>query len=105
MFLVPVISSGRCAALWRPLMKEIVDLTRGVGADPRNLGEVGKGGALDRLQRAKMMQQCALPRRPDAGNFLQARLADIAFAARAMRADGEAVGLVAQPLDEIEQRI
>src|SRR5665811_1792388 len=52
-----------------------------------------------------MAQQRALAGRPDARNFLQAGLADVLLAPRAVRADGEAVRLVAQPLDEIEQRV
>ena len=45
-----------------------------------------------------MLQQRALAGRADAGNFLQAGLADVALAPRAVRADREAVRLVAQPL-------
>src|SRR5450759_4742986 len=52
-----------------------------------------------------MAQQRALAGRPDARNFLQAGLANVLLAPRAMRADGEAVRLIAQPLDEIEQRV
>ena len=70
-----------------------------------DLRQIGERGALDRLQRAEMMQQRALARRADAGDFLQAGLADVLLAARAVRADGEAMRLVAQPLDEIEHRI
>ena len=51
------------------------------------------------------MQQGALSRRPDAGNLLQAGLAQIAHAAGAMRTDREAVRLIAKPLDKIKHRI
>ena len=87
------------------LVEEIVDLARGLGVDAGHLGEIGGGGALDRLERAEMLQQRALARRADAGDFLQAGLADVALAPRAVRADREAMRLVAQPLDEIEHRI
>src|SRR6185436_1759892 len=52
-----------------------------------------------------MMQQSALARGADAGDFLQPGLPDIAAAADAVRADGEAMRLVAQPLHEIEHGI
>ena len=52
-----------------------------------------------------MVQQGAFAGRADAGNFLQAALADVLLAAHAVRADGEPVRFVAQPLDELEQRI
>src|SRR6185369_1308097 len=77
----------------RGLVEEIVDLAGGLVVDARHLRQVGKRGALDGFQRAEMMQQRALPRRADAGNFLQARLANILLPSRAMRPDGEAVRL------------
>ena len=52
-----------------------------------------------------MMKKRAFARRPDPGDFLQASLADVALAPGPMRADGELMRLVAQPLDEIEQGI
>src|SRR5512139_3933205 len=52
-----------------------------------------------------MAQQRALARRPDAGDFLQAGLADVLLASGAMRAHREAMGLVPQPLDEIEHGV
>ena len=82
----------------------VINSARGIGVDAGNLGQIGERGPLDRLQRAEMMKQRALSRRPDAGDFLQAALADVALSPRAVRADGESVRLVAQPLDEIEQR-
>ena len=45
-----------------------------------------------------MAQQRALAGRADAGDFLQAGLADVLLAPRAVRADRETVRLVAQPL-------
>src|SRR5690242_19211002 len=58
------------------VVEEIVDLARRFGADPGDLGEVGRRGALDRLERAEMLQERALAGRADAGDFLQAGLAD-----------------------------
>src|SRR4051812_25854475 len=80
---------GRLSA--RRLVEEIVDLAGGLVVDARHLRQIGKRGALDSFQRAEMMQQRALPRRADAGNFLQARLANVLLPARAVRPDGEAV--------------
>src|SRR5262249_11926504 len=66
------------------IMEEVINLSRSLGADSRNLGEVGRRGALDRLERSKMLQQCALAGRANAGDFLQAGLADVLLAARAV---------------------
>src|SRR6516165_10431972 len=98
---------GRTRRLRRrgALMEKVVDLPRGLGADAGDLGEIGKGGALDRLERPEMVEQRALAGRPDAGNLLQAGLADIAPPPHAVGADGEAMRLVAQPLHEVEHRI
>src|SRR6266511_4573407 len=92
-------------ALSRALVEEVVDLARGLGADPGHLGEISQRRALDRLECPEMVEQRALAGRADAGNFLQPRLADVAPAADAMRADREAMRLIAQPLDEIEHGI
>src|SRR5438046_2481786 len=89
----------------RPLVEKVIDLAGGLGADPRHLGEIGESGTLDRLERPKVTKQRALAGRPDAGDLLQTRLADIAPSPRAVRPDGEPVRLVAQPLDEIQQRV
>ena len=43
--------------------------------------------------------------RSDAGDLVERALGEVLLAARAVRADGEAMRLVAQPLDEIERRI
>src|SRR5215831_378447 len=92
-------------ALPRALVEEVVDLARGLGADPGHLGEIGQRRALDRLERPEMVEQRALASRADAGDFLQPRLADVAPAPDAVGTDREAMRLVAQPLDEIEHRI
>src|ERR1700689_4204370 len=91
--------------LGRPLVEELVNPPRRFGADAFDLHQVGDRGALDGFERAEVMQQRAFARRSDAGDLLQAGLAHVARAPGAMRADGEAMGLVAQPLDEIEHRV
>src|SRR5215831_7357265 len=58
------------SALPRTLVKEVVDLARGLRADPRHFGEIGRRGALDRLQRPEMMEQGTLASRTDSGDFL-----------------------------------
>src|SRR5258707_7478190 len=102
---VPPLSRPPRNALPRPLVEEVVDLARGLGADPGPLGEIGQRRALDRLERAEMVEQGALAGRADPRDLLQPRLADVAAAPDAVRADREAMRLVAQPLDEIERRI
>src|SRR5579863_466379 len=90
---------GRCCAVRsrRALVKESVDAPRGFRADAVDLHQIGDRSALDRLERAEMMQQSPLARRPDAGDLLQSGLAQTAHAPRPVRADGEAMRLVAQP--------
>src|SRR5262249_31803505 len=102
---VPPLSTPVLQALPCALVEEVVDLARGLGADPGHLGEIGQRRALDRLERPEMVEHRALAGQADAGDFLQPRLADIAPAPDAVRADREAMRLVAQPLDEIEHRI
>src|ERR1700704_431669 len=89
----------------RALMEEIVDLARRLRADSGNFSEIGERRALDRLERPEVVQQRALARWADAGDFLQPGLPDIAPAPDAVRADCEAMRFVAQPLYEIEHRI
>src|ERR1700758_5864829 len=101
---VPPLSMPTRNALPRPLVEEVVNLARGLGADPGHLGEIGQRRALDRLERAEMVEQGALAGRADARDLLQSRLADVAAAPHAVRADREAMRLVAQALDEIERR-
>src|SRR4029078_7908623 len=63
------------------LVEKIVDLACGLRADPGHFGQIGERRALDRLERPEMMQQRALARGADAGDFLQPSLPDIAAAA------------------------
>ena len=76
-------------------MKKVIDRLRRGGADARNFLQIGHTRALDRRERSKMPQQCALSRRADAGNFLQAERGDVFFAASAVRTDRELVCFVA----------
>src|SRR6478672_8412919 len=95
----------RGGGLHRLVMKEGVDFARGLRADAGDLGKVGGCCAFDRLERSEVMQQRALAARSHPGNFLQARFANIAAAPDAVRADREAVCLIAQALNEIKHGI
>src|SRR5207244_4405126 len=74
----------RSALPARRLVEEIVDLAGGFFVDARHLRKIVQRGALDGLQGAEVMQQRTLARRPDAGDFLQACLADVLLAAGAV---------------------
>jgi hypothetical protein len=52
-----------------------------------------------------MAQQCPLAGWANPWDFLQPGLANIFLAADSMRADGKAMGFIAQPLDKIKQGI
>src|SRR5450755_3115479 len=86
-------------------MEEFENLARALGADAGNLSEVGDRRPLDLLQSSEMHQQRALAGGADTWNFLQAGLADVLLAQLAMRADHEAMRLVAHSLDEIQHGI
>src|SRR5260370_5973361 len=101
---VPPLSMPTRNALPRPLVEEVVDLARGLGADPGHLGEIGQRRALDRLERAEMVEQGALAGRADPRDLLQPRLADVAAAPDAGRAAREAMRLVPHPLAAMEPR-
>ena len=64
-----------------------------------------RDGALDRLDGAEVVQERALAGRADAGDLVERVLHHLALALRPVRADGEAVRLVAQALDEVERRV
>src|SRR6186997_1041725 len=59
----------------------------------------------DRTGAAEMVQQRTLARRADAGHLVERRAGDVGAASRAVGADGEAMRLVAQTLEEVEHRI
>src|SRR5262245_24715882 len=101
----PAIATPEVPSSGRTVMKEGIDAARRFRADAIDFHEIGQRGALDCLERAKMQKKRALARRPDPGDLLQARFAQIALATRPVRADRKAMRLVAQPLDEIKHRI
>src|SRR6185312_2176282 len=103
MFLPSCPASPR--SLPRLLVEEFIHFARRLRIDSGHLREIGQARALDRFQGAEMAEQRAFACRPDSRDFLQAGLADVLLAPRAMRTDGEAVRLVAQALDEIQERI
>ena len=86
-------------------MKERINPPRGFRADTIDLYQIRDRSALDRLERAEVVEQRALARWANAGDLLQAGLAQIARPARAVRTDGEAMRLVAQTLDKIKHGI
>src|SRR5215510_2912124 len=86
-------------------VKKVVNFSCCLGAHAGNFSEIGRGSALNRLERPEVLQEGALAGRPDAWDFLQAGLAQVLLAAGAMRADRKPMRLVAQPLDEIEHRV
>src|SRR6516165_6208028 len=101
----PAIAAPQVPSSRRTVMKEGIDSARRFRADAIDFHEIGQRGALDCLERAEMQKKRALAGRPDPGDLLQARFAQIALATRPVRADRKAMRLVAQSLDEIEHRI
>src|SRR5215471_1626403 len=91
-------------SMGRRLVEELIYLSRRLCINSGHLRKIGQTCPLDCFHSAKMTEQCPLAGGTDPRNLLEPRLADILLAARAMRADGKSVGLVAQPLDEIKQR-
>ena len=87
------------------LMEMIIDRFGHLRADAADRLEIGDAGAAHRLGRAEMLQQGALARGSDAGHLVERRGGDRLLALRPMRADGEAMRLVAKLLDAIEHRI
>src|ERR1700751_4884572 len=103
--LPPRQGQGMCTVSAGPLMKKVVNFARDLGADPLHLLKIRRRGAFDRLQGPEMLEERALAARTDPGDFLQPGFADVAAAARPVRAYRKAVGFVAQALHEIEHRI
>src|ERR1041384_4189510 len=87
------------------LVKEFIYLSRGLRINSRYLGKIRQARPFDGFHSAKMAKQGAFARGPDPRDFLKSGFADAFLAPNTMRADGEPVGLVAQPLDEIQRRI
>src|SRR5260370_1293689 len=93
------------AQLARLRVQKVQNLGRALGVDPRTVAESGVGSPFGLLRGPERGQQGALAGRADAGDFLQAGLAYVLFAELAVRADHKAMRLVAQPLDEIQNRV
>src|SRR5690349_21419923 len=86
-------------------MEEAVDhLGERIGDARRGL-EVGEAGVGHRLGRAEVREEGALPCGADARNLVERGGAGLGGALLAVGADREAVGLVAQALDEVEHRV
>src|SRR5262249_23564924 len=88
-----------------PFVEEIVNGLRHRLADAGNRQEVVGAPAGHGLGGAEVREQRALALRADAGDVVERVDTDGLAALGAMGADGEAVRLVAQPLNEIEHRI
>src|SRR6516165_11833168 len=101
----PILGPLPAPDLARLGVEKLENLAGAFGADARNLAEVGDRRPFDLFQRSEMVQQGTFARGADARDFLQAGLADVLGAALAMRSDHEAVGLIAQALDEIEHGV
>src|SRR6185312_7859392 len=105
---VPRRKNGTSFASLAPLslgMEMLIDALRDRLADPLHPLQIGEPGPGDAARRSEMMQQRLLAPGADAGDLVKRRAADRLGAARAMRADGEAVGLVAQPLEVVEHGV
>src|SRR5689334_86804 len=83
----------------------LVDLLRDRLADAGDALEIGEARARDAARRAEMMEEGALPPRADAGDLVERRGAYRLGAPRPVRADGEAVRLVPESLQEVEDGV
>src|SRR5207249_3263392 len=72
---------------------------------PRRALDFRNPGARDRARRAEMVQQRLLAAGADARDLIERRAADRLLAADPMRADRKTVRLVAQALQEVEDRV
>ena len=79
-----------------------VDRARGLRRHARDAFELLLARREQPLDRAEVPQQRAPPRRPDAGEVVEDRLASRALAALPVEAEREAVRLVADPLQQLE---
>src|SRR5207244_12914178 len=86
-------------------MKMIINLFCDGLADASDPIAPAETGARNRSRRAEMMQERLLSPRPDPGNLVERRASERFCPPGAVGADGEAVRLVSQTLQEIENRI
>src|SRR5438445_4325202 len=73
--------------------------------DARHRLDVLDRGDRDRPGTAEMVQQGTFATGTDAGDLVEGGACEVGGAAGAMRADGEAMGLVTQALQEVEHRV
>src|SRR4029077_19114904 len=85
-------------------MKEIVNFLRQGPADTVHRFQIDEARRRNRLGGAEMLQKSTFARAAYAADFVPRIGPDGFGAALAMAADGEAVGFVAQALQEIEHR-
>src|SRR5690349_3225652 len=101
--------SVKGAALSEPslalAMKVVIDLFGDRLADAGHGFEVGEAGRRDPLRRAEMEQQGALALAADARDLVQRRAGDVGGAPGPVGPDGEAMGLVAQALQVVEDGV
>src|SRR5690606_39167998 len=91
--------------LARALVEVVINQLRGLPRYALDRDEILDARPAHGLGGAEVAQQRALPGRADAADLVERVLRHVDLAAGAVRADGEAVGLVAKPLDEVENRI
>src|SRR5687767_4498373 len=95
---------GNFALSAAPFVEEIIDALRHLRADAVDRLEIVDTGARYCFRRAEMLEERALASRADAGNLVEGIGADGLAALGAVRADDETMGLVPQPLHEVEHR-
>src|SRR5260370_40944636 len=86
-------------------MEMLINLFRPAFGDAVDPPQLGEAGARNGPRRAEMMEERPLAVGADAGNVVEQGMTDAFGPPRAVRADGEAVRLVAQALQEGEHRI
>src|SRR5262249_49473677 len=86
-------------------VKVVINLFCDSFADAGDALDLGETGARDGAGRPEMMQQGLLAAGADAGDLVERRLTDRLGPPRAVGADRKAVRLVAQPLQEIQDRV
>ena len=86
-------------------MQGVVNLLCDGQIDAADLGQLIDTGAGDAPDGAEVQQQLLLPLWPDAWDRIQLRAANCTLTGLAVRADGKAVRLVAQPLQMQQRRV
>src|SRR5882762_121973 len=86
-------------------MEMLINLFCNAGRNSIDLLEFDEPGARNASRRAEMVEQGLLAPGADPGDVVEQRMADALAALGPVRADGETVRLIAQALQEIEDRI